>query len=47
VGYRLAPEHCFSAAVDDGTAALKWVRTGGVERYNVDINRIAVGGVSA
>jgi acetyl esterase len=45
--YRLAPEYPFPAAVDDGIAALKWVRTKGVELYNVDINRIAVGGVSA
>ena len=46
VGYRLAPEHKFPAAVMDSYAAVQWI----VERANtlkIDRNRIAVGGDSA
>ncbi len=40
--YRLAPEHPFPAAVDDATAAYRWLLTQGV-----DPERTAIGGDSA
>jgi len=42
VGYRLAPEHPFPAALDDALAAWRFLRSGGVEA-----SRIVVGGDSA
>ena len=46
VDYRLAPEHKYPAAVDDSYAATRYIAEHAVE-FNIDSNRIAVGGDSA
>jgi acetyl esterase len=46
VGYRLAPEHKFPAAVEDSYAAAEWVFAHS-EELRIDPNRVAVGGDSA
>jgi acetyl esterase len=46
VGYRLAPEHKFPAAVNDAYDALVWISSH-VDEFLIDRDRIAVGGDSA
>ncbi|HLW02626.1 MAG TPA: alpha/beta hydrolase [Ktedonobacterales bacterium] len=46
VGYRLAPEHRFPAAVQDAYAAMQWARENAA-RLGGDATRLAVGGEDA
>ena len=46
VDYRLAPEHPFPAGPEDCYAALQWLMTG-KSGYDIDLDRVALGGASA
>jgi acetyl esterase len=46
VGYRLAPEHRYPAAVEDAIAATKWVSEQGAS-LGIDAEKLVVGGDSA
>ncbi|KAL2007522.1 hypothetical protein VTN00DRAFT_8960 [Thermoascus crustaceus] len=46
VDYRLAPEFKYPIPVDDSWAAFNWIRSRKAE-FNLDLDRFAVGGVSA
>ena len=46
VGYRLAPEHVFPAALHDVETVLDWTRKEG-EQLGIDASRLAIGGDSA
>ncbi|WP_305789101.1 alpha/beta hydrolase [Symbioplanes lichenis] len=46
VGYRLAPEHPYPAALEDAETVVRWVRTEGAG-LGIDPARLAIGGDSA
>ncbi|WP_328466267.1 alpha/beta hydrolase [Actinoplanes sp. NBC_00393] len=46
VGYRLAPEHVFPAALDDVATVLSYLRRSGAD-LGLDVSRLAIGGDSA
>jgi acetyl esterase len=46
VDYRLAPEHPFPAAIDDGYAILQWAAREGAD-FGIDANRLVIAGDSA
>ena len=46
VDYRLAPEHPFPAAIEDGSSVLKWI-AGERAQWGIDANRLILAGDSA
>jgi acetyl esterase/lipase len=46
INYRLSSEAKFPAQIEDGKAAIRWVRAN-ADKYHVDPQRIAIGGDSA
>ncbi|KLU90801.1 hypothetical protein MAPG_10652 [Magnaporthiopsis poae ATCC 64411] len=48
IGYRLAPEHKYPAAVEDSVEGTRWILSpDGIGRLGLDRSRVAIGGVSA
>jgi acetyl esterase/lipase len=47
VDYRLTPEHPYPAGVNDCYRAMMWAATEGAERFDIDTQRLAVGGRAA
>ncbi len=47
VDYRLAPEHPYPAAVEDGELAVRWAGSEGAARFGFDGGRVLVGGDSS
>ncbi|CZS96869.1 related to esterase [Rhynchosporium agropyri] len=47
VDYRLAPEFRFPIPVNDCWEALNWIRDAKQSEFNLDLDRLAIGGVSA
>lgn len=49
VDYRLAPEYPYPAAAEDAVEALQWLIKEATKpvSFNIDIDRIAIGGTSA
>ena len=47
VDYRLAPEYPFPAAIEDCHAALCWLMDGAANGFEIDVDRVAIGGASA
>lgn len=46
VDYRLAPEHMFPAALEDGETVMHWLRANG-DKIGIDVTKVAFGGGSA
>ncbi|KAL4890555.1 Alpha/Beta hydrolase protein [Aspergillus ambiguus] len=47
VGYRLVPELAFPIGIQDSFAALQYIHREGTGKFNIDVSRISLGGVSA
>ncbi|KAH2047213.1 hypothetical protein KXV43_005156 [Aspergillus fumigatus] len=47
VNYRLAPEYKYPIPVEDCWAAFNWIRLKKADEFNIDPDRMAIGGVSA
>ncbi|KAJ5129125.1 uncharacterized protein N7515_005164 [Penicillium bovifimosum] len=47
VDYRLVPEFAFPIGIQDSFAALQYIHAEGAKKFNIDSNRISIGGVSA
>ncbi|KAF5378526.1 hypothetical protein D9615_007051 [Tricholomella constricta] len=47
VGYRLAPENPYPAAIDDAIDTLQWFVRSGAQELGINTDRIAVGGSSS
>ncbi|KAJ4856776.1 alpha/beta hydrolase fold domain-containing protein [Trichoderma breve] len=47
VDYRLAPENPYPTPIEDSWMAFKWIYDEKVREFNLDVSRVAIGGVSA
>ncbi|KAG6093432.1 hypothetical protein E4U30_004327 [Claviceps sp. LM220 group G6] len=47
IAYRLVPEHAFPVGITDSFAALQYIHVHGSTRFNIQPERISLGGVSA